>query len=864
MTVASAFVSNPQLLPRKITRRQRTLAILNTRYELHSSPTEFHSRRTHLEMMTTDSKSLKRRNRFMESAPANAKVFSSFSQSSIQSTGLRGNDQEKEDGNSCDRKGTDTFSWTEFLSLSSAVNSAGLITSAAATFATSTTSMVASNNRRTASLEEYSSTAIFSQHQSLIYGGAVAIKIPGQNVKENVSTKNMVASSSHSEERLKSSPPHGPQVNLTPEEKELFDLLARVVDEGNIPTTLRVAGGWVRDKLLATEEFNGHSCVSSELERLTSKQQSKGRKGSGTFGSQTNSVNGLMDDQISQPVDIDIALDDMLGREFADHLNEWLSTHGRKTVSVGVVLKNPEKSKHLETATMKVNQFWIDFVNLRAEEYAGDSRIPDLMRIGTAEEDSFRRDLTINSLFYNINTGCVEDFTGRGLEDLKKRVVATPLPPLTTLLDDPLRVLRSVRFAARLRFSMDEKLREAARDERVREALAMKVSRERVGGEVDLMLRSLDPVGAMRLLINLELASTVFPVANSDISTADVDDSLQLERHKQDIFYQGQALLSTTHDYLCDCKLRPPLWCKKKRAANTVTYGFDEPMLMDSEESRRLLWYASFLKPLRDKSILVAPPDDPDNKKGRRQGKKAHQSAVMKLMIDELKRPTRDAQEVERIQKAADDFTNLIAIGGDLSATAVLLSGIRVAYHENSFDEDDDDDVTCTFTCKMTVAGSSSPVCVIEPETETDPVWLHAMEFRLFCSRIMLRIGERWRAALVLSLSEQLLALNDDNDVDYAIEGDVVEQMNENMRQSLIIKYDTLAAAMQELGIIGIWNQKPLIDGGDMKQNHLRNIPKGPVFRDVMDEQNDWMIKHPGGGHDALVEHLKQVFPDYV
>eukprot|EP00553_Chaetoceros_curvisetus_P009785 CAMPEP_0204633412 /NCGR_PEP_ID=MMETSP0717-20131115/27121_1 /ASSEMBLY_ACC=CAM_ASM_000666 /TAXON_ID=230516 /ORGANISM="Chaetoceros curvisetus" /LENGTH=49 /DNA_ID= /DNA_START= /DNA_END= /DNA_ORIENTATION= len=49
---------------------------------------------------------------------------------------------------------------------------------------------------------------------------------------------------------------------------------------------------------------------------------------------------------------------------------------------------------------MKVNSFWIDFVNLRAEEYTEESRIPDLMRIGTAEEDAFRRDLTINSLFY--------------------------------------------------------------------------------------------------------------------------------------------------------------------------------------------------------------------------------------------------------------------------------------------------------------------------------------------------------------------------------------------------------------------------------------------------------------------------------
>ena len=129
----------------------------------------------------------------------------------------------------------------------------------------------------------------------------------------------------------------------------------------------------------------------------------------------------MCQDEEHQPVDIDIALDDMLGREFADHLNDYLQGHGRETVSVGVVFKNPEKSKHLETATMKVGSFWIDFVNLRAEEYTQDSRIPDLMRIGTPAEDAFRRDLTINALFYNINTGHVEDWTGRGFDDLRTR-----------------------------------------------------------------------------------------------------------------------------------------------------------------------------------------------------------------------------------------------------------------------------------------------------------------------------------------------------------------------------------------------------------------------------------------------------------
>ncbi|KAG5522033.1 hypothetical protein RHGRI_034293 [Rhododendron griersonianum] len=68
-----------------------------------------------------------------------------------------------------------------------------------------------------------------------------------------------------------------------------------------------------------------------------------------------------------------------------------------------------------------------------------------LKRFGTPEEDAYRRDLTINSLFYNINTS-VEDFTARDIADLISGRIVTPLPPKETFLDDPLRVLRAIRF----------------------------------------------------------------------------------------------------------------------------------------------------------------------------------------------------------------------------------------------------------------------------------------------------------------------------------------------------------------------------------------------------------------------------------
>ena len=418
---------------------------------------------------------------------------------------------------------------------------------------------------------------------------------------------------------------------------------------------------------------------------------------------------------------------------------------------------------------MRVNNYWIDFVNLRAEEYTSDSRIPDLMRIGTAEEDAFRRDLTINSLFYNINEGVVEDMTGRGLEDLRRGIVATPLPPLTTLLDDPLRVLRSVRFAARLRFGMAESLREAAADSRVKAALAQKVSRERVGSEVDLMLKSRDPVGAMRLLINLGLIDTVFPLPEGSYAG---------------VYDEGHTLLATAHDHLCDCKENPPLWCEAKRAleAGAVNgVGKDETrVLMEDEDARRLLWYAAFLKPLRDSTISNDNDNDDFEPESKKKPRKSNRSIILKLLVDELKRPTREGDAVDKIMRAADGFTKLVSIGSDVSAYSVLLSGAHVVHRSNIPEGESGSNIVCTMDGR-----------VVDPDTEDDPVWKHCMEFRLGCAEVLRRIGPLWRAAFILSLCEQLTK-GKNSEMEYMIEGDVVSL-------KLLIYFDPLLLGINVL-----------------------------------------------------------------
>lgn len=116
-------------------------------------------------------------------------------------------------------------------------------------------------------------------------------------------------------------------------------------------------------------------------------------------------------------------------------------------------------------------------------------------------EDALRRDFTVNALFYNILTEQVEDFTGEGLRDLKARILRTPIAPLDTLLDDPLRALRAVRFSAKLGFGVVPELMEACKDPRTLDALLRKVSRERIGSEMELTMRSANPVaGALSML----------------------------------------------------------------------------------------------------------------------------------------------------------------------------------------------------------------------------------------------------------------------------------------------------------------------------------------------------------------------------
>jgi hypothetical protein len=90
-----------------------------------------------------------------------------------------------------------------------------------------------------------------------------------------------------------------------------------------------------------------------------------------------------------------------------------------------------------------------------------------------------------------------------------------------------------------------------------------------------------------------------------------------------------------------------------------------------------------------------------------------------------------------------------------------------------------------------------------------------------------------------------------------------VDQSQEELREGEIERYDAFAAAMQRIGLIGIWGEKPLLSGNEVKEV-LPRIPKGPAFRDVMEEQENWMVLHPGASAHFLVKNLSETFPEYA
>lgn len=271
--------------------------------------------------------------------------------------------------------------------------------------------------------------------------------------------------------------------NLTRLEKQAFNIINDVRMKRSPSTVIRVCGGWVRDKLMGKDSD-----------------------------------------------DIDLMTDNISGSAFAKILVEELKLEK----DPHIIKENPEKTKNIEAAKVHVpigsEQVELDFVQSRKEEY-GENRREVVVKPATAQEDAMRRDLTINALFYNINENKIEDFTGKGIVDLITNTIRTPYDDgdsssvdevKKTFIEDPLRVFRTIRFAAKLNGNISDSTLKAMQDPEVINAIfysERKIATERIGQEFKKILKNpnaeigvkiLKETGLFQHILNESIKGTEF------------------------------------------------------------------------------------------------------------------------------------------------------------------------------------------------------------------------------------------------------------------------------------------------------------------------------------------------------------------
>jgi len=168
----------------------------------------------------------------------------------------------------------------------------------------------------------------------------------------------------------------------------------------------------------------------------------------------------------------------------------------------------PVAFERFGTAHLDVGERAVEFVGARTERYDPSSRKPNVSP-GTLKEDVMRRDFTINSLLMEWD-GSVLDLTGRGLHDLEARRIVTPLDPKSTFDEDPLRMLRAVRFATTLGFSLDPGVEAAIRADSSRLQPPV-VSMERIRDEFVKLLLADDALRGLELLDATGLLVRILP-----------------------------------------------------------------------------------------------------------------------------------------------------------------------------------------------------------------------------------------------------------------------------------------------------------------------------------------------------------------
>ncbi len=205
------------------------------------------------------------------------------------------------------------------------------------------------------------------------------------------------------------------------------------------------------------------------------------------------------------------------GIEFA---NEYAKELGIKSVTV---------YKNFGTAHFKYEDFNLEFVGARKESYSKDSRKPEVV-LGSFTDDISRRDFTINTFAISLNEKDFGELIDRydGMNDIRNKLIRTPIDPLITFDDDPLRIMRAFRFASQLDFKVHNSILYAAN--KLRERLKI-VSQERITDELMKIMASPQPSIGIKLLHNSGVMEIIFPEI-SNLSGVDQRN----DYHHKDVF----------------------------------------------------------------------------------------------------------------------------------------------------------------------------------------------------------------------------------------------------------------------------------------------------------------------------------------
>ena len=192
--------------------------------------------------------------------------------------------------------------------------------------------------------------------------------------------------------------------------------------------------------------------------------------------------------------------------------------------------------KNYGTAHFKYKDIDVEFVGARKESYSENSRNPEVAP-GTLEEDQFRRDFTINALAIDLhpeNFGSLID-PFDGIADLEEGIIRTPLDPSITFQDDPLRMLRAIRFATRLSFKLDIACLRSIKEQSERIKI---ISRERITEELNKIILTNEPSRGFKLLKSTNLLTFVFP----ELLNLSGIETIKGKSHKDNFLHTLQVL----------------------------------------------------------------------------------------------------------------------------------------------------------------------------------------------------------------------------------------------------------------------------------------------------------------------------------